>query len=101
MDFVRSKRVASSLFLLIGVLNDGCKRINKKKVKKKKLCMTVGGKGESTYSFNTLNGSKASFPADNNPRLSIFVNNFSFSWIMSVVVVFGIYSINVFIEIFI
>ena len=63
--------------------------------------MTVGGKGESTYSFNTLNGSKASFPADNNPRLSIFVNNFSFSWIMSVVVVFGIYSINVFIEIFI
>ena len=70
-------------------------------VKKKKLCMTVGGKDESTYSFNTLNGSKASFPADNNPRLSIFVNNFSFSWIMSVVVVFGIYSINVFIEIFI
>ncbi len=63
--------------------------------------MTVGGKDESTYSFNTLNGSKASFPADNNPRLSIFVNNFSFSWIMSVVVVFGIYSINVFIEIFI
>ena len=70
-------------------------------VKKKKLCMTVGGKDESTYSFNTLNGSKASFPADNNPRLSIFVNNFSFSWIMSVVVVFGIYSINVFKEIFI
>ena len=63
--------------------------------------MTVGGKDESTYSFNTLNGSKASFPADNNPRLSIFVNNFSFSWIMSVVVVFGIYSINVFKEIFI
>ena len=63
--------------------------------------MTVGGKGEGTYSFNTLNGSKASFPADNNPRLSIFVNNFSFSWIMSVVVVFGIYSINVFKEIFI
>ena len=57
------------------------------KVQKKKMCMTVGGKDESTYSFSTLNGSKASFPADNNPRLSIFVNNFSFSWILSVVVV--------------
>ena len=82
------------------MLNDGLvKELEKKNIQK--LCMTVGGKDESTYSFNTLNGSKASFPADNNPRLSIFVNNFSFSWIMSVVVVFGIYSINVFIEIFI
>ena len=82
------------------MLNDGLvKELEKKNIQK--LCMTVGGKDESTYSFNTLNGSKASFPADNNPRLSIFVNNFSFSWIMSVVVVFGIYSINVFKEIFI